>query len=228
MGKIDPENIIEKYIRSVSTEEDTVLSELNRYTYLKAVHPQMISGQVQGKFLEMISFMLSPLNILEIGTFTGYSAICLARGLRPGGKLITIEINDELKEISSVFFLKAGIQDKIELITGDAITIIPTLNYKFDLVFIDGEKEQYIDYYELAKTKVREGGFILADNTLWDGKILDDPGTWDSATRAIFNFNQHVQKDPQTDNVIIPLRDGISLIRICPSLHTEGHNELSS
>ena len=213
MKIFDSEYNLENYLRSVTTEEDPVLAELNRYTHLKAVHPQMLSGQVQGKMLEMFSRMISPMYVLEIGTFTGYSAICLARGLKPEGKLITIEINDEIKEIARGFFQKAGLQNKIELMTGDAVNIIPKLNYEFDLVFIDAEKEQYIDYYELAIAKVKPGGFLLADNTLWSGKILEDPESWDNTTKAIHNFNLHIQNDPRVENVLIPMRDGLSLIR---------------
>jgi caffeoyl-CoA O-methyltransferase len=213
MENFDPDNIIEKYIQSVSTEEDVLLAELNRYTHLKIAHPRMISGQVQGKVLEMLSRMLNPKKILEIGTFTGYSSICLARGLQPDGLLISIEINDELREKSNYFFKKAGLENQIEIINGDALNIIPSLNHEFDLAFIDGEKEQYIDYYELIISKIRVGGFILADNTLWGGKVLDEPYTWDSATKAIVNFNIHVQKDSRVENVLIPLRDGLTMIR---------------
>ena len=212
MKIFDSEYNLENYLRSVTTEEDPILAELNRYTHLKAVHPQMLSGQVQGKMLEMFSRMISPMYILEIGTFTGYSAICLARGLKPEGKLITIEINDEIKEIARGFFQKAGLQNKIEIITGDAVNIIPQLNYEFDLVFIDAEKEQYIDYYELAIEKVKPGGFLLADNTLWSGKVLENPASWDNTTKEIHNFNLHIQKDPRVENVLIPMRDGLSLI----------------
>jgi caffeoyl-CoA O-methyltransferase len=213
MDKFDPDNIIEKYIHTVSTEEDDILSELNSYTHLKIAHPNMISGQVQGKLLELISKMLNPGKIIEIGTFTGYSAICLARGLQQGGCLISIEINDELRDKSIYFFKKAGLAEKIEILNGDALNIIPSLKDEFDLAFIDGEKEQYIDYYELIIGKIRTGGFILADNTLWGGKVLDEPHTWDSATAAIFNFNRHVQNDTRVENVLIPLRDGLTLIR---------------
>ena len=219
MENFDQDSILEKYIQSVCSEEDPVLAELNRFTHLKIAHPQMISGQVQGKTLEMLSRMVNPGKILEIGTFTGYSAICLARGLKPGGKLISIEINEELRQKCLYFFEKAGLSDKIEIINGDALDVIPSLNHKFDIVFIDGEKEQYINYYEITMNKIREGGFIIADNTLWGGKVLDPPEKWDSATSAIISFNRHVQNDPRVENVLLPLRDGLSLIRKCENVN---------
>jgi len=213
MRIFDPDNIIEDYIQSVSTGEDEILRELHRCTYLKAPYPQMISGHIQGKVLEMISRMISPGLILETGTFTGYSAICLARGLKPGGKLITIEINEELKEMSTDFFKKADLDKKIELINGDAREIIPSLNYQFDLAYIDAVKEQYVEFYELIIDKIHPGGFILADNTLWDGKLFNEPGERDGATSALHAFNLHVHKDPRVENVIIPIRDGLSILR---------------
>ena len=213
MSNLDPDQLIEKYIQSVSTKEDHLLASINRYTHLHTVHPRMLSGQVQGKVLELISRMICPQYILETGTFTGYSAICLARGLKPGGKLVTIEMDEEMTEISTSFFSKSGLDHLIELIHGDALQVIPGLNQVFDLVFMDLEKEDYIRCYELIITKVRPGGFILADNTLWDGKVLDDPGTWDATTAAVHAFNLHVQHDPRVENVILPVRDGLSLIR---------------
>lgn len=213
MRILDPDDYIEKYIQSVTTPEDDVLAELNRYTYLKVPYPQMISGQIQGKVLEMISRMISPESILEIGTFTGYSSICLARGLRPEGKLITIEINDELRETALEFFIRSGLDSKIVLLNGDAKDIIPGLNYQFDLVYIDAVKEHYIEYYELIIEKIHPGGFILADNTLWNEKILDEMDSFDGTTSSIHAFNVHVQNDPRVENVIIPVRDGLSLIR---------------
>jgi caffeoyl-CoA O-methyltransferase len=213
MEKLINWNKLQKYIETASSKEDTVLAELNRYTHLSVVHPNMLSGHIQGKVLEMFSRMLNPHYILEIGTYTGYSAICLARGLNSEGKLFTIDINDELKNIALSFFHKAAIADKIELLTGDAIQIIPSLNYEFDLAFIDAEKEQYIDYYELIINKIRPGGFILADNTLWDGKVLNKPESWDPTTSAIHSFNHYVQNDPRVENVLLSVRDGLSIIR---------------
>lgn len=201
------------YIEANSTGEDPVLAALNRYTHLKVVHPRMLSGQVQGKFLEFISRMIQPSYILEIGTYTGYSAICLARGLKPGGKLITIEINDELAIVSGKFFAEAGLEDRITLINDDALKIIPQLEPLIDLVFIDAEKEQYSKYFDLLFPKLKTGGFILADNTLWDGKVVYEEVHSDPATMALRQFNREIQENPNVENIILPLRDGISIMR---------------
>jgi len=214
MDNFDPGYLLDEYLRSVSTAEDPVLAELDRFTHTKVAYPRMICGHIQGRFLEMVSHMISPESILEIGTFTGYSAICLARGLRPGGKLTTIEINDELREIASQFFSKAGLSDKISLLNGDALHFLRNMDSTFDLAYIDGEKGQYIEYYNLVRERIRPGGFILADNTLWNQKVLEDPSTWDADTRAVHQFNLYVQDDPGVENVILPVRDGISLVRV--------------
>jgi caffeoyl-CoA O-methyltransferase len=160
----------------------------------------------------MISYMISPLTILEIGTFTGYSAICLAKGLRPEGKLITIEINDELTAFAESYIVKSGLRDKIEQITGDAITIIPELDYMFDLVFIDGDKREYCEYFKAVIDKVNPGGFILADNVLWGGKALEKDSR-DQQTRGIIEFNTMISKRTDMENYILPARDGLMIIR---------------
>ena len=165
------EKELDKYIREHSTPEDKVLEELYRQTHLYVVNPNMASGHIQGKFLEMLSYMIHPSRILEIGTYTGYSAICLARGLKSGGQLHTIEINDELNEMSTHYFALAGVADRVTLHTGRAQDVIPEMKYIFDLVFIDGDKREYCEYYDLVFEKVRKGGFIIADNVLWGGKI---------------------------------------------------------
>ncbi len=213
MDLLNLDNKLQEYLETAISPQDLVLSELSRYTFLKVRQPGMLSGPVQGKFLEFISKMISPEYILEIGTYTGYSAICLARGLKKGGKLLTIEINDELKAKNLEFFEKAGVSDKIELLQGDALSIIPSLRQKFDLIFIDGEKEEYDAYYELTIEKLRDGGFILVDNVLWSGKILDQENNPDSATRAISKFNKKIASDNRVESMILPVRDGISLIR---------------
>ena len=204
---------LEKYITDHTTDEDPVLAELNRRTHLDMVYPQMLAGKMQGRLLEMISRMIRPENILEIGTFTGYSAICLARGLKDNGRLYTIEINDELMNYASNFFSKAGLSDKIIQLQGDAREIIPGLDIIFDLVYIDAEKEDYIEYYNLVIDKVRSGGLILADNVLWDEKVLEDPSKTDPAARAIIEFNNFVFKDNRVVNLILPIRDGLMLIQ---------------
>ncbi|HHJ09474.1 MAG TPA: O-methyltransferase [Bacteroidetes bacterium] len=204
---------LKHYIETHSTAEDPVLEELSRRTWWETIYPQMMSGTLQGKLLEFISRMITPERILEIGTFTGYSAICMARGLKNHGKLITIENNDELLSISKEFFDKAGLTDKIELIHGNALEIIPTLKDFFDLVFIDAEKTEYADYYKTVMKKVRSGGWILADNVLWDGKVIGSTERMDAETHGIRRFNELVKNDPGVEQIILPLRDGIMLIR---------------
>jgi caffeoyl-CoA O-methyltransferase len=203
---------IEQYIEQHSSPEDPVLEDLYRQTHIRFINPNMVSGHLQGKFLEMLSLMVRPDNILEIGTFTGYSAICLSKGLKPGGKLITIEINDELKTFAHSFFCRAGVDSKVTQLTGRAQDIIPGLNIMFDLVFIDGDKREYVEYYKLIIDKVRPGGFLIADNVLWGEKVLEQDTT-DPQTRGIINFNEMVRREPAIDEVILPIRDGLMLIR---------------
>jgi len=203
---------LERYLVEHSKQEDPLLSELARHTYLNEIHPSMICGPVLGGFLSMFSRMLSPRRILEIGTFTGYSAICLARGLRPGGKLTTIEINDELRDITLEFFRKANLEEKIELINGDALKLIPELEGSFDLVFIDAHKDDYPEYYSLVINRVEPGGYIIVDNVLWGGKVLD-PDLSDPTTLVIDRFNKMVTADRHVENLLLPLRDGIMVLK---------------
>ncbi len=172
----------------------------------------MTSGHLQGKFLEMISQMISPEYILEIGTFTGYSAICLAKGLKPEGKLITIEINDELTAFAHSYFCRCGLEERITQLTGNALQIIPGLDIMFDLVFIDGDKREYTEYYRQIIEKVKPGGFILADNVLWGEKVLEKETT-DPQTKGIIDFNEMIMEEKNIENVLIPVRDGLMLIR---------------
>ena len=203
---------LEQYINDHITSEDPILEDLYRQTHIRFINPNMVSGHLQGKLLELISKMICPKNILEIGTFTGYSAICLAKGLKKGGRLITLETNDELKEFSDSYFKRAGVDSKITQITGDALEIIPGLDYMFDLVFLDGDKREYIDYYRLIFDKVTPGGFILADNVLWGGQVLDKETT-DLQARGIIDFNEMIRNEKNIEEVIIPVRDGLMLIR---------------
>ena len=203
---------LDQYIKEHSSREDPVLEDLYRQTYIRFVNPNMASGHLQGKFLELISKMINPEFVLEIGTFTGYSSIALARGLKKGGKLITIELNDELKEFSHSYFIRAGVDQDIIQMTGNAIEILPSLNMMFDMVFIDGDKREYCDYYNLVKDKVRQGGYIIADNVLWGEKVLET-GTTDKQTMGIIDFNNMIMNEKDIEHVIIPLRDGITLIR---------------
>jgi len=204
--------LLDGYLLNHSSQEDPVLTELARHTCLNEVHPRMLSGHILGSFLGLFSKLLSPRRILEIGTYTGYSAICLARGLREGGKLTTIEVNDELREIALKFFHKAGLNKHIELINGDALQIIPSLKESFDLVFIDANKDDYPAYYDLVIDRVTPGGYILVDNVLWAGKVLDIPSA-DDTTRIIHQFNQSVSKDQRVENLLLPLRDGLMIIK---------------
>jgi caffeoyl-CoA O-methyltransferase len=203
---------LEQYLHEHSTPEDPVLENLFRQTHLRFVNPNMATGHLQGKFLEFVSLMIRPVNILEIGTFTGYSAICLVKGLRPGGKLITIELNDELNTFSHSYFCRAGVESKITQKTGNALDVIPQLDLTFDLVFIDGDKREYAEYFRLIIDKVRPGGFILADNVLWGGKVLDND-TCDAQTRGVIEFNEMIKNEKNIENVILPVRDGLMLIR---------------
>lgn len=204
---------IEKYILNHIDPEDEILKELDRETNLNVVGARMLSGHLQGTVLTMFSKMISPQQILEIGTFTGYSAICLAKGLKPGGKLITLEIDDELEAIAAKYFKKAGLEEVIEQRIGPAIEIIPILTGLFDLVFIDAHKPEYIEYYNLIFEKVRNGGYIIADNTLWSGKVVETPAHDDYQTKGILAFNDHVKNDQRVEVVILPIRDGMTVIR---------------
>jgi predicted O-methyltransferase YrrM len=194
-----------------SSPEDPVLEDLYRQTHIRFLNPNMVSGHLLGKFLELISLMIRPGNILEIGTFTGYSAICLSKGLKAGGKLITIELNDELTSFAHSFFTRAGADTKITQLTGRAQDIIPGLDLMFDLVFIDGDKREYVEYYKLIIDKVKPGGFILVDNVLWGGKVLEKE-TSDPQAIGIINFNNFIRNEIIIDYIIIPIRDGLMMI----------------
>ncbi|MBW6534130.1 MAG: O-methyltransferase [Mariniphaga sp.] len=207
------ENEIDKYILDHIGPEDQVLRELDRETHLKIPGARMISGHLQGKVLTLHSKMIRPERILEIGTFTGYSAICLAKGLKENGKLITIELDDELEELANKYFVKSGLKQKIIQVIGPALEIIPSLSEKFNLVFIDADKREYVEYYNLVFDKVRSGGYIIADNTLWSGKVLDTPVPSDEQTLGIINFNEMIKNDSRVEKVILPLRDGMTIIR---------------
>jgi caffeoyl-CoA O-methyltransferase len=209
----DFQSLFEEFILRNTTPEEPVLAELNRLTYQKVLNPRMLSGHLQGRLLTFFSQMIQPEKILEIGTFTGYSAICLAKGLKPGGILHTIEINDELKDISLSYFKKAGVENKIMLHNGNAIEIISNLSDSFDLVFIDGEKSEYPVYLELVLPKLKNGGFIMADNVFWNGKVLNPDCLKDPSTAGIMRFCEAVNKNPKLQSTIIPLRDGLMLIR---------------
>lgn len=202
---------LETYISNHSTAETENLAALNRETNLKVAMPQMLSGQVQGKFLEFISRMIQPENILEIGTFTGYSGICLSRGLKPGGKITTIDINEELTPMVKKYIAMENASDLFDIRTGNALEIIPQLSIVFDLVFIDADKINYGNYFDLVIGKVRTGGWIMADNTLWEGHVLDEQK--DKNTTAIDMFNKKIASDKGVEKVILSIRDGITIAR---------------
>ena len=204
---------IEKYILDHTEQEDPILQELERETFLKVLRPRMLSGHLQGKMLELFSQMIQPNRILEIGTYTGYSAICLAKGLQTNGMLHTIEINDELESMARSYFEKAGLSDKITQHIGDAKTIIPSLDESFDLVFIDADKREYSTYFDLVIDKIPSGGIIIADNILWDGKVIGEMEANDEQTQGIRAFNEKITNDPRVGQVILPVRDGVMLIR---------------
>ncbi|MCL6257819.1 O-methyltransferase [Aquiflexum sp. TKW24L] len=202
------------YCEEHSSCEDDLLQYIKRETYAKVLMPRMLSGHLQGKTLELLVKMLNPKTILEIGTYTGYSGICLARGLGKNGKLITLDINDELETMVRGFFEKSGLSSQIDYRLGNALEIIPTLESNFDMVFIDADKSNYIQYYNLVVERVNSGGIIIADNVLWSGKILVEEGKKiDKDTQVILDYNRMVQNDPRVENVLLPIRDGLMLAR---------------
>ena len=207
---IDPD--IEAYCEAHTTAESDLLYRLNRQTHLQTINPRMASGQLQGQFLSLISKMIRPSHILEIGTFTGYSAICLAEGLTDEGILHTIEVNEEYEERIRKFVAESPDAHKIQLHIGDAKQIVPTFDIAWDLVFIDAEKTDYQDYYDLIFPQVRKNGFILIDNTLWNSKVVHDVSHNDRDTQAILAFNERVQQDSRVRNLLLPFRDGIMII----------------
>ena len=202
---------LERYAEAHTKAENEVLRQLSRETHAKVLMPQMLSGHLQGQFLRMVSLLIKPRYILEIGTFTGYSAICMSEGLQEGGTLITLDVNEDLREITERYFEKAQISDRVDFRTGQAADIIPTLQVTFDLIFIDADKQQYGLYYDLVIDKLRPGGVILADNVLWSGKVVEDDQS--AETLALKAFNDKVQKDERVDNIMLTIRDGLMMIR---------------
>ena len=206
------DNIL-NYSISKSEKESKLLNDLYRETYLKVLNPRMISGHYQGRILSLISKIISPKKILEIGTYTGYSAICLCEGMDKDGILHTIDNNKELVEIQNKYFKKANLTNKIVQHSGDAKNIIPTIDEEFDIVFIDADKESYPEYYDLIINKVRSGGIIIADNILWSGKVLEKVEKDDQATKSIIEFNNKIIEDDRVKNIILPIRDGLNIVR---------------
>ena len=203
---------IEKYILDHSDPEGDYLYRLYRATNIHLLHGRMASGHLQGRVLKMLVRMIRPKNILEIGTFSGYSAICLAEGLEEGGMVYTFEITDEQEDFTRPWIEQSAVADKIRFIIGDAMTEAPKLGVEFDMAFVDGDKRTYMESYEMVLSLLRPGGFILADNTLWDGHVVDHAYDKDKQTHGIEAFNDFVARDPRVERVMLPLRDGLTLI----------------
>ncbi len=204
---------LDNYVCQHTEDEPKLLSQLNRKTHVEVLKPRMLSGHLQGRALSLFSHMIQPKNVLEIGTYTGYSALCLAEGLIPEGKLYTIDVNEELEDFANDFFENSPYKNQIIQLIGDAKNIIPTLKEQFDIVFIDADKKSYTDYYDMVFSKVKIGGYIMADNVLWSGKITEDYNKTDRDTQKLIEFNTKVQNDERVQNVLFPIRDGIMIAR---------------
>lgn len=211
MEFIAPE--LDDYVCNHTENEPSLLYELNRTTHLNVLRPRMLSGHYQGRVLSMLSHMIRPKNVLEIGTYTGYSALCFAEGVQEGGKIITIDINEELEDLVCEYISKSDYSEIVDFRVGDAMEIIPTLQEEFDLVFIDADKQNYSAYYDLVFDKVKKGGYIIADNVLWSGKVVEDYETTDRDTQLLKDFNQKIQNDDRVQNILFPIRDGLMIAR---------------
>ena len=202
------------YVINNSEDEPELLKELTQETYQKILQPRMLSGHPQGRLLSLLSKMIRPKRILEIGTYTGYGTICLAEGLADTGKIITIDINEELIDFQNKYFERSGYRDKIIQLNGEALDVIDGLNEKFDIVFLDADKENYIEYYKLISNKMVNGGILISDNVLWSGKVLESSKLDDIETNTLNQFNQLIKDDKRFETIIIPIRDGISISRL--------------
>ena len=205
---------LEDYIEQHSEKEPALLAALNKETYQKILLPRMLSGHFQGRVLSMLSKLIRPVNILEIGTYTGYSALCLCEGMQEGGQLHTIDIKEELVDFQRKHFDKSPWGKQIMQHLGQAVAIIPTLHLKFDLVFIDADKENYLNYFELIFPKMNKGGIILSDNVLWSGKVLEPLQPNDLSTKIIIEYNELLKSDPRVETVLLPIRDGLTVSRV--------------
>jgi caffeoyl-CoA O-methyltransferase len=204
---------LDQYVCAHSENEPEILADLNRRTHVSVIQPRMLSGHYQGRVLSMLSHMIQPEKVLEIGTYTGYSALCLAEGLKEKGHLTTIDVNEELEDFVASYIEKAGMGDRITQLIGDAIDIIPTLDEQFDIVFIDADKKNYCNYYDLVFDKVKSGGYIIADNVLWSGKVLEDYDSLDRETKILMDYNRKIHEDQRVQEVLLPIRDGIMIAR---------------
>lgn len=205
---------LEDYIEQHSEKEPQLLAALNKETYQKILLPRMLSGHFQGRVLSMLSKLIRPVNILEIGTYTGYSALCLCEGIQENGQLHTIDIKEELIDFQRRHFDKSPWGKQITQHLGEAVDIIPTLETKFDLVFIDADKENYINYFELIVPKMTKGGIILSDNVLWSGKVLEPLNPKDTSTKILLEYNKLLKEDPRVETVLLPIRDGLTVSRV--------------
>lgn len=212
MHFISPE--LEDYIERHSEKEPELLAALNKETYQKILLPRMLSGHFQGRVLSMLSKLIRPVNILEIGTFTGYAALCLCEGMQQNGQLHTIDIKEELVDFQRKYFDKSPWGNQITQHLGEAIAIIPTLEVEFDLVFIDADKENYLNYFELILPKMNQGGIILSDNVLWSGKVLEPLQKNDNSTKVLLEYNKVLKEDPRVETILLPIRDGLTVSRV--------------
>ena len=204
---------LEAYIEAHTEKEPETLAELNRETWLKVLNPRMLAGHLQGRVISMFSHMIQPAVVLEIGSYTGYSSICWAEGLQEDGIIHTIDLNEELETMVNVYHEKAGIKDKVHFHIGNALDIIPTIKETIDVVFIDADKNNYCNYFDLVFDKVRKGGYIIADNVLWSGKVLNKAQDMDADTKGIDAYNKKIQGDSRIQNVLFPVRDGLMVAR---------------
>jgi caffeoyl-CoA O-methyltransferase len=205
---------LENYIAQHSQNEPELLAALNRETHQKVLQPRMLSGHFQGRVLSMLSKLIRPMHILEIGTYTGYATLCLCEGMQKNGSIDTIDINEELASIQKKYFDLSSWPTQIIQHIGDAMEIIPTLEKKYDLVFIDADKENYLNYFDLIVPMMNEGGIILSDNVLWSGKVLETPDPRDLSTNILLEYNKKLQQDPRVETVLLPIRDGLTVSRV--------------
>ena len=212
MHFISPE--LELYVERHSEDEPALLAALHRETFQKIMQPRMLSGHFQGRVLSMLSKLIRPLNILEIGTYTGYATLCLAEGMQDNGSIDTIDINEELEDIQKKYFDLSDWKDQITQHLGDALEIIPNLNKKYDLVFIDADKDNYLNYWEMILPIMNKGGIILSDNVLWSGKVLEEPNPKDLSTNVLLEYNKKLKEDSRVETVLLPIRDGLTVSRV--------------
>lgn len=205
---------IDNYVAAHTSPESELLNQLNRETHLKVLMPRMLSGHIQGKIISTFSHMIKPKRVLEIGTYTGYSALCWAEGLTEDGKIITIDNNVELEKMCRAYFAKSPHHSKIDFRIANAMELIPTLNEKWDIVFIDADKHNYLNYFDMVIDNMNKGGFIIADNVLWSGRILFELDKMDKDTRALYDYNNKVMNDPRVEPVLFPVRDGMMVCRV--------------